>query len=48
MTDDELMYPEAGGELWLSAGEEVITERQPAEYFYVLLNGLVPVTKNVC
>jgi signal transduction histidine kinase len=45
LEDDELRCVEQGEELWLSAGEEFITEGEPAENFYVLLEGQVRVTK---
>ncbi|MDQ6863326.1 MAG: ATP-binding protein [Thermoproteota archaeon] len=47
LKDDELRCLEQGEELWLSPGEEFITEGQPAENFYVLLEGQVRVTKRV-
>lgn len=47
LKDDELRCVEQGEELWLSPGEEFITEGQPAENFYVLLEGQVRVTKKV-
>ena len=34
-------------QLWLSPGEEFITEGQPAENFYVLLKGQVRITKKL-
>ncbi len=34
-------------ELFLQSGEEFITEGKPADYFYVLLSGMVQVTKKV-
>jgi CRP-like cAMP-binding protein len=47
LRDHELRCVEQGEELWLSPGEEFITEGQPAENFYVLLKGQVRVTKKV-
>jgi len=47
LRDDELRCVQQGEELWLSSGEEFITEGQPAENFYVLLKGQVRVTKKV-
>jgi len=47
LKDDELRCVEQGEELWLSPGEEFITEGEPAENFYVLLEGQVRVTKKV-
>ena len=47
LRDDELRCVQQGEELWLSSGEEFITEGQPAENFYVLLKGHVRVTKKV-
>jgi CRP-like cAMP-binding protein len=47
LKDDELRCLQQGEELWLPQGEEVYTEGQPAEDFYVLLNGQVSVTKKV-
>src|SRR5215216_7329306 len=47
LKDDELRCLEQGEELWLSPGEEFITEGQPAENFYVLLEGRVRVTKKM-
>ena len=47
LKDDELRCLEQGEELWLSLGEEFITEGEPAENFYVLLEGQVRVTKKV-
>lgn len=47
LKDDELRCVEQGEELWLSAGEEFITEGEPAENFYVLLEGQVRVTKKM-
>lgn len=47
LRDDELSCVRQGEELWLSPGEEFITEGQPAENFYVLLEGRVRVTKKV-
>jgi signal transduction histidine kinase len=47
LRDDELKCVQQGEELWLSSGEEFITEGQPAENFYVLLKGQVRVTKKV-
>ena len=47
LKDDELRCVEEGEELWLSPGEEFITEGEPAENFYVLLEGQVRVTKKV-
>ena len=47
LKDDELRFLEQGEELWLSPGEEFITEGQPAENFYVLLEGQVRLTKKV-
>jgi signal transduction histidine kinase len=47
LRDDELSCVQQGEELWLSSGEEFITEGQPAENFYVLLKGQVRVTKKV-
>jgi signal transduction histidine kinase len=47
LSDHELRCVEQGEELWLSSGEEFITEGQPAENFYVLLKGQVRVTKKV-
>jgi signal transduction histidine kinase len=47
LRDDELKCVQQGEELWLSSGEEFITEGQPAENFYVLLKGHVRVTKKV-
>src|SRR5438067_6198362 len=47
LKDDELRCVEQGEELWLSSGEEFITEGEPAENFYVLLEGEVRVTKKV-
>jgi signal transduction histidine kinase len=47
LKDDELRYVEQGEELWLSPGEEFITEGEPAGNFYVLLKGQVRVTKKV-
>lgn len=45
LKDDELRCLQQGEELWLPQGEEVYTEGQPAEDFYVLLKGQVRVTK---
>jgi signal transduction histidine kinase len=47
LKDDELRCVEQGEELWLSPGEEFVTEGHPAENFYVLLKGQVRVTKKV-
>jgi signal transduction histidine kinase len=47
LKDDELRCVEQGEELWLSAGEEFITEGEPAENFYELLEGQVRVTKKL-
>src|SRR5216684_5282581 len=47
LKDDELRCVEQGEELWLSLGEEFITEGEPAENFYVLLEGQVRVTKKL-
>ena len=47
LKDDELTCVEQGEELWLSPGEEFITEGEPAENFYVLLEGQVRVTKKL-
>lgn len=47
LKDDELRCLQQGEELWLPQGEEVYTEGQPAEDFYVLLKGQVRVTKKV-
>jgi signal transduction histidine kinase len=47
LKDDELRCVEQGEELWLSAGEEFITEGEPAEIFYELLEGQVRVTKKL-
>ncbi len=47
LKDDELRCVQQGEELWLSPGEEFITEGQPAENFYVLLQGQVRVTKKL-
>ena len=47
LRDHELRCVEQGEELWLSPGEEFITEGRPAENFYVLLKGQVRVTKKV-
>jgi CRP-like cAMP-binding protein len=45
LKNDELRCLEQGEELWLPPGEEFITEGQPAEDFYVVLEGRVRVTK---
>lgn len=45
LNDDELSCLKQGEELWLSSGEEFITEGHSAENFYVLLKGRVHVTK---
>jgi signal transduction histidine kinase len=47
LKDDELRCVEQGEELWLPQGEEFITEGEPADNFYVLLEGRVRVTKKV-
>jgi signal transduction histidine kinase len=47
LKDDELRCVEQGEELWFPPGEEFITEGEPAENFYVLLEGQVRVTKKV-
>ncbi|MGC1929540.1 MAG: cyclic nucleotide-binding domain-containing protein, partial [Candidatus Nitrosopolaris sp.] len=47
LKDNELRCVEQGEELWFSPGEEFITEGEPAENFYVLLDGQVRVTKKV-
>ena len=47
LKDNEFRCLEQGKELWLSPGEEFITEGRPAENFYVLLKGRVRVTKKV-
>ena len=45
LKDDELRCVEQGEELWFSPGAEFITEGEPAENFYVLLEGQVRVAK---
>lgn len=45
LKDDELRCLQQGEELWLPQGEEVYTEGQPTEDFYVLLKGQVRVTQ---
>jgi signal transduction histidine kinase len=47
LRDDELRCVQQGEELWLSSGEEFITEGQPAENFYILIEGQVRVTKKI-
>jgi CRP-like cAMP-binding protein len=47
LKDDELRCLQQGEELWLPQGEEVYTEGQPTEDFYVLLKSQVRVTKKV-
>jgi CRP-like cAMP-binding protein len=47
LKDNELRCLEQGEELRLSPGEEFITEGQPADNFYILLEGRVRVTKKV-
>jgi signal transduction histidine kinase len=47
LKDEELRCVQQGEELWLSPGEEVSTEGQPAENFHVLLKGRVNVTKKL-
>lgn len=47
LKDEELRCVQQGEELWLPEGEEFITEGEPAENFYVLLEGQVRVTKKI-
>ena len=44
--DDQLRWvTEQGTEVWLSAGEMLVTEGDTADYWYVLLEGEVRITK---
>jgi len=46
--DDELQWVvEQGTELQLSPGEQLISEEEPADYWYILLEGTVQLTKKL-
>ena len=46
--DEQLRWvTEQGTEVWLSAGERLITEGEPADYWYVLLDGELRITKKM-
>jgi len=46
--DEQLRWvTEQGTEVWLSTGERLITEGEPADYWYVLLDGELRITKKM-
>jgi signal transduction histidine kinase len=47
LTDEQFRFVEQGTELWLSLGDQLVAEGDPADNFYVLLEGEVEFTKKI-
>jgi signal transduction histidine kinase len=47
LTDEQFGFVEQGTEVWLSLGDNLVAEGDPADHFYVLLQGEVEFTKKI-